>query len=1243
MRILAVRGSNLASLTRFAVDFEAEPLAQAGLFAITGPTGAGKSTLLDALCLALYDRTPRLSAKRGAAVGHADTEEEDRIGAYDPRLLLRHGTASGYAEVDFSGTDGGRYRARWSVHRARGRVEGRLQKQSLELLCLDTGKALGGTKTETLEAIESKLGLSFDQFRRSVLLAQGDFAAFLRADRNERADLLERMTGTAIYGRISELAYQRAMEESARIDQLHGAVSSLGVVSDEERLQLEARASEARKKVEDLEARLAVRQGWCRYYDRWHELESAAGAARRDLASAEEEIAQTSALAAELAKVERALPLRELALAVDQEDAKLSAALAARAQRDGEGERMAAALVDTLRSLEAAEAAFASSQGRAAKMQPTLEEARRKETELASLGERASELGRQAHSAREACERTAEHARTLGERKRRIEAEAADIAAWLGCRGGLVVIADEWSRWRVELERHGQAGESQRTAARALDRLEARLAGESPRLQAAAARLVQVEARLREARAAADAARERAAEVDVDAVRIVVDRQRDEHESVRESLRIANRARAAFSEAAAAEAEEREAATALDSLAGERGQMDASRARLEGALLEAEATLARLHLILSEDLRALRQELCDGEPCAVCGSKVHPYRAEGAPGAAVLADQRARTTELKDELRAVDGALSASTERSRSLRAAREAATARRMRALEDLERARQEWAERGRALGELEGLEDPCAEQTLRWLQERDALLGKERQELRAREHEAQRRARERALAETNVEARRSDVEQARLEHQEREREVASLDRELAEARSTRAGAEAHLHELEVALARLRELVADVEGLAATAAVPSVADLDAAVSQLEERRRRAEELERERLAVCAEASVVEADAARRRDELATVDGQWRAARERAEEMRQERLALLGGKTATEVAEALAQAIESDRERVDKARASKAEREQALATARARAEAAREEVERRTQQLRADRERLRKQSEAAGIAADELASLVGRSDVWLEERRKRVTAIHERATATRAVVAERERALAEHLAVERPGVSAADAEAQKSAALSDLEAARAAEVELGAELRRDDRARAARSEVAERIAEQATRVELYATLKELIGSADGRRFRVFAQSLTLEALIAQANQHLGELMNRYRLQRVPGHDLELQVIDRDMGDEVRSVQSLSGGESFLVSLALALGLSSLSARDTRIESLLIDEGFGTLDPDTLDVALSVLDALQASGRKVGLISHVPGMAERVGVRIDVCPRGGGKSDVRVIG
>ncbi|MGL6485170.1 SbcC/MukB-like Walker B domain-containing protein, partial [Aeromonas caviae] len=173
----------------------------------------------------------------------------------------------------------------------------------------------------------------------------------------------------------------------------------------------------------------------------------------------------------------------------------------------------------------------------------------------------------------------------------------------------------------------------------------------------------------------------------------------------------------------------------------------------------------------------------------------------------------------------------------------------------------------------------------------------------------------------------------------------------------------------------------------------------------------------------------------------------------------------------------------------------------------------------------------------------------------------------------------------------------------------------------------------------EELAAQQAVADHWQRLSDLIGSASGAKLRTFAQSLTLERLLLEANAQLAELSPRYRLERVPGTDLALQVVDLNMGDEVRSVDSLSGGESFLVSLALALALSSLSSRQTQVESLFIDEGFGTLDPDSLDLALASLDSLQAAGRQIGVISHVQTLVERIGVQVRVEALGGGESRV----
>jgi len=164
--------------------------------------------------------------------------------------------------------------------------------------------------------------------------------------------------------------------------------------------------------------------------------------------------------------------------------------------------------------------------------------------------------------------------------------------------------------------------------------------------------------------------------------------------------------------------------------------------------------------------------------------------------------------------------------------------------------------------------------------------------------------------------------------------------------------------------------------------------------------------------------------------------------------------------------------------------------------------------------------------------------------------------------------------------------------------------------------------------------------ENWKKLNELFGSADGAKFKVLAQGYTLEALLTYANRHLHELSKRYELQRIP-NTLALQVADLDMLGEVRTVHSLSGGESFLISLALALGLSSLSSNRMKVESLFIDEGFGSLDIDTLRVAMDALERLQTQGRKIGVISHVAEMTERITTQIRVIKTSNGKSRIEV--
>ena len=225
----------------------------------------------------------------------------------------------------------------------------------------------------------------------------------------------------------------------------------------------------------------------------------------------------------------------------------------------------------------------------------------------------------------------------------------------------------------------------------------------------------------------------------------------------------------------------------------------------------------------------------------------------------------------------------------------------------------------------------------------------------------------------------------------------------------------------------------------------------------------------------------------------------------------------------------------------------------------------------------------------------------------------------------------------------RPEEDVAILDARRAEAEARLETLARRLGEIGEELAADDIARGRAATLAAEIAAAEATHKSWAEVDAAIGSASGDKFRRFAQSVTLEHLVALANRNLSTLTTRYRLERSASDtaDLGLQIVDRDLCDERRSTRSLSGGERFLASLALALGLCSLEGRGSFVDTLFIDEGFGTLDQGTLDVAMDALERLHGQGRKVGVISHVELLRQRIPVQIRVEKRGGGRSVVRI--
>ena len=272
----------------------------------------------------------------------------------------------------------------------------------------------------------------------------------------------------------------------------------------------------------------------------------------------------------------------------------------------------------------------------------------------------------------------------------------------------------------------------------------------------------------------------------------------------------------------------------------------------------------------------------------------------------------------------------------------------------------------------------------------------------------------------------------------------------------------------------------------------------------------------------------------------------------------------------------------------------------------------------------------------------ELETLLARDDAWIKAERTALEAMESAVSAAEGARAVHQKTLDDH-AVIRP---TAEDEPTVATALAELRTvcAEAAQRRDAARafLLADDQRIANNAELSRQLSERRTQAEPWSKLNELIGSADGAKFRGIAQRRTLDILLGYANAQLVLLAARYRLERLP-ESLNLIVLDRDMGDERRSVHSLSGGESFLVSLALALALASLTSNRLRIESLFIDEGFGSLDPETLNTAMNALMHLEAQGRKVGVISHVAEMTDAIPVQIRVVKGRSGASRLIVPG
>ena len=1224
MKIISLRFANLNSLPGpYHIRFDTAPLADTGLFAITGPTGAGKSTLLDAIAVGLYGRVPRHDRQVGEMVSrHAEeawSEVEFEVHETDP---------------DTGSTARVRYRSRWEMKRkTRGKDKGGLNQDTMTLALSSSGQAFLSGKSNVPDKVGELSGLDFGQFEQAVLLSQGKFARFLHAPEPERSALLEKMTNVGIYSQLSVAAFEKAKAEEQQTKLLEATLNATRLLPPDEREHLESQLAEMEEETQlvwEHQRNLSDCLAW-----------------RIQTDGLEKQLAEATREAAALATAAERLRPDLLRLAGHEQASALRPALEAeaRARREVAHDAdelarlcqqlpaLAAAANQATTARAAAAAAQAEAEAEAERRLPVLQEAERQDIGLAATRKQLAKD--QDGHATQARALAAEQAAC-----QQLEAELADLNrqqqaldAWLLGHQHEIDLASALSllkRDLLDLEQVNKELVGHETTQAELLKQHAAAATERQRYQQVAAEAAQRQQQLGDQRRPVQAAydellagQEPAAHTQ-HAAHLLARRHLAER-----LLPLATTARQQAARAATLATEHATEATALALATTQRNNLE-TNTQAAHQLLDSLTETHRLQQALA-DLNTHRPQLQPGVPCPLCGALEHAYAADYQADAHAqqqrMSDQKTTLAALEKELRQADLAL----------------------------ERRHSEQQQRHARRHEATQAETEARQQAAALAATHSPTLPTHPDELQATLHEAT--AAHEAAAATC--ARLAELSQQldgfRSHHDAARDEAQQADNRTAEADFKLKALGNQLAALKVALANLREQATnyrhEAQGKLAPhqLRLPPAAPYDGLLATLAERAathaQQQKNLDAAHQQGAAKQSAYEtrvAALAQRERELAAAaqvladETQALAARQTA------RYAHHPGPDPAAEAAALHHAVQQLGHALRLADDERHRQQQALGSTTER-HAQRQADHARHQTDHAARlQELTEALQAAnlGSAAEAQALLLPTAEA------DRLARLQQEQRTNEQAAARQQASLSAQLAHHYEAAPTPLATPALTAELTQLNAENERLHQrfggVARQLDLDDQARQQQADGLHQLAARQREQRRWHDLAEQIGSAKGDKFSQFAQGLTLSHLARLANLRLRQLTGRYTILKTPNRNLELQIIDHDQAGTVRPMASLSGGESFLVSLALALGLSELAGYKARIESLFIDEGFGSLDPDALNTALDALERLQHSGKMIGVISHVADLKERIGTQIRVQPTSGGNSTVSVI-
>lgn len=1121
MKIQKLTIHNIASIQDAVIDFEAHPLADSEVFLITGKTGAGKSTILDAICLALYGDTPRMD-NNNMEGGTTDVDKD--VKASDPRQLMRRNTGEAFVSLTFTGSNGTHYEATWSVARARKKPTGNLQSKVWTLVNLDSAHTLTKDK-EIKEEMALAIGLDFQQFCRTTLLAQGEFTRFLNSHDAEKAQILEKITGVDIYSKIGAKIYAVTSDKKLRYEEAQRQVDGTQTLSEES-------IEEKQAELASLDKELA-------------EVKQQADNCKNSLLWLTDEEQLSKRVAATQQAYEKSLS------AVQSEDFRQQELLLKQWTQTIDARHRLHLLGDAVRSID------------------KLQQARSQQKEEY---DRLRGALCYEEKEKERLNKEKEKTKTL------LEAMAPKTSAYDKAQ----VIVGQLTLMNACREKTRQLQREAETEQQTLTQVFV------PRLEKATEQARQAQSVLTELQSQQDQAEKALQDLHLPALRT----RRDE--ALEKRTRIA-RALEHLATLERTRALRTEAKRQIDLKEQLIDQKETELKTLQPLLLEADTRrkackdmLEAQHNSVDKWAKSMRRMLKMGDLCPVCHQPITlewPHEEELDLLFKQSEDTYNRAEKAYGEQESQCNKLEAEVKAQRAL-ATQMKTSYDKDKSVEQAERMAKESCEQCQidridnttptALQEAEEATNRSIEEI-----EQNIKVG-EQEELHVKMLQEKWKKQSSLVGKLNMQAQQAqqDVEKSKLKVSELTRQQQDRQQESVKAENTLAA----------------WLDTNVWGDNwKTSPLAFAHQMEEESKTYEDRKKAVQELEQQierQTYFCQSVN----------DSIKSIDAnmpQW-AATVAATPQRMADLTARVNRLSTSLS-----ALQSQLQTVVKSR----EDNQAWLN----------------QFLEQHQE----------LTSDKLTALDALTSAEIDRRKQELDLLRSQAVSQKALLESILNQQKAHLE-KRPALASDDTQEGLAAKISGQET-RLNEIgerkgAVAQELKADREKKLLLGTLMEETKKRKEEYTKWDRLNQLLGDAKGTSFRKIAQSYVLASLIRSANSYMKTLTDRYTLHVEPG-TFVISLEDAYQGFVRRAATTISGGESFLVSLSLALALSDMGSQ-LSVDTLFIDEGFGTLSGEPLQHAINTLQSLRAqSGRHVGIISHVEELQERIPVQIQVRQEG----------